>query len=427
MQENKMKFGFKIWMFFILTIVVSLAYYSCDVGASDVSYRNNNIEKHENIPTSKFGYNLDEYTLEKHIIKPNQFLSEMLVYQGISISQIHDLAKKSQEVFNVRKFRSGKSLTFIKKDSCGPAIGFVYEPNDMSYVHYDLEDSIQVTIKEHEVTRKWEQKQGVINISLWDAMNADNISLDVIDLMEDALGSSVDFYHVQKGDRFKLIYEQLFVEDKRVGVGRLKGAIFSNEIGDHYAIYYEGKKYKGFFNQDGIPNKRSFLKSPVRASRISSRFNRHRRHPVLKRIRPHLGTDYAAPRGTPIRAVASGVVVKASRTRNNGNYVKIKHDKVYSTQYLHMNGFAKGVRSGASVAQGDIIGYVGSTGLATGPHVCFRFWKNGRQVNHLRENFPMPDPIGDDELQDYFIVRDSVFAELDLIGNKLEADNPIVL
>jgi len=162
--------------------------------------------------------------------------------------------------------------------------------------------------------------------------------------------------------------------------------------------------------------KKNFLKSPVKYSRISSGFNMNRFHPVLKRRKAHLGTDYAAPYGTPILAVANGVVTKASRTRGNGNYVKIKHDKTYQTQYLHMQKFAKGVDVGVHVKQGQVIGYVGSTGLATGPHVCFRFWKNGRQVNHLKEDLPPPDPMPEKDIPAFEIVRDKVAKQLDEIN-----------
>jgi murein DD-endopeptidase MepM/ murein hydrolase activator NlpD len=175
--------------------------------------------------------------------------------------------------------------------------------------------------------------------------------------------------------------------------------------GDAGVLKIEGM---GYFDPEGRPMKKAFLKSPVAYSRISSRYNPRRFHPIQKRVKPHLGTDYAAPRGTPIRAVADGTVTKASYTRGNGVYVKIRHDRTYETQYLHMTRYAKGIAPGVRVSQGQTIGYVGSTGLATGPHVCFRFWKNGRQVNHLRENLPPPEPMAKEELPDYFAARDRI-------------------
>ena len=180
-------------------------------------------------------------------------------------------------------------------------------------------------------------------------------------------------------------------------------------------LYYENEEYAGFYDLEGRPTKKGFLKSPVKASRISSSFSMSRLHPVLKRRKPHLGTDYAAPYGTPILAVGNGVVTKAGYTRGNGKYIKIKHDKTFTTQYLHMQRFASGIKAGVHVKQGDVIGHVGSTGLATGPHVCFRFWKNGRQVNHLKENFPPPEPMPQEQLPDFFQVRDDIMEELDQV------------
>lgn len=170
---------------------------------------------------------------------------------------------------------------------------------------------------------------------------------------------------------------------------------------------------------------KGFLKAPVKASRISSYYNLNRFHPILKRRRPHLGTDYAAPHGTPIQAVGDGVVSIASYTNGNGNYVKIKHDDTYQTQYLHMSGFADGIRAGSHVKQGQTIGYVGSTGLATGPHVCFRFWKNGRQVNHLRLNFPPPEPLPESELAKFNEQRDVYLKQLDEIVIKTPTSEKI--
>jgi len=244
------------------------------------------------------------------------------------------------------------------------------------------------------------------------------LSYELTSKMEDALAWSVDFHYIQKDDRFKLIYERHYIEGKPVGVGEIKGAYYKNYDNEYYAFYFENDKHSGFYDLEARPMKKAFLKSPVKYSRVSSGFNLRRFHPILKRRKAHLGTDYAAPRGTPIRAVADGVVVKRGRTRGNGNYIKVKHDKVYQTQYLHMNGFASGVNTGTHVKQGQTIGYVGSTGLATGPHVCFRFWKNGRQVNHLRENLPPPEPMPTEDIPKFNEVRDSFKVQLDQIEFK---------
>jgi murein DD-endopeptidase MepM/ murein hydrolase activator NlpD len=230
--------------------------------------------------------------------------------------------------------------------------------------------------------------------------------------MEDALAWSVSFYHVQSGDAYKVIYEHEYIDGVPVGVGKLLGASFETGGKEIFSIYFDGDNYSGYYDEEGRPMKRAFLKAPVRYSRISSRYSLRRFHPVQKRYKGHFGTDYAADYGTPIMAVADGKITKASYTKGNGNYVKVRHDRTYETQYLHMSKFAKGIKPGGSVKQGDVIGYVGATGLATGPHVCFRFWKNGKQVDHLKENLPPPEPMPDESMPDFEKVRDAIVPQL---------------
>jgi murein DD-endopeptidase MepM/ murein hydrolase activator NlpD len=289
---------------------------------------------------------------------------------------------------------------------------FIYEPNAWSYVIYSLGAEPESKMVMRPFEYKLEFTEGHIESSLWDAMANKGATLSLISLMENALGSQVDFYHVQQGDSFRLIYETKSVDGQLVDIGKLKGAYFKNENKEHYAIYYETEKHHGFFDLKGSPTKKSFLKSPVEIGYISSRFNMNRLHPILKYRRPHLGTDYAARHGAPIRAVANGTVIEARRKGGNGLYVKIRHDKMYETQYLHMSRLGAGIRAGSKVSQGQTIGFVGMSGLATGPHVCFRFWKNGRQVNHLKENFPDPDPMPKADLPAYFQVRDKLMEQL---------------
>jgi murein DD-endopeptidase MepM/ murein hydrolase activator NlpD len=211
--------------------------------------------------------------------------------------------------------------------------------------------------------------------------------------------------------------EQHFVEGVAVGTGKIIAAMYEREGKSFYAFNYEKEGEKvDYYDFDGRPAKKAFLKSPVKFSRISSRFNLHRLHPILGYHKAHLGTDYAAPYGTPIIAVAEGVVEEATRRGGNGNFVKIRHDGTYETQDLHMQGFARGIHRGTRVAQGQTIGYVGATGLATGPHCCFRFWKNGREVDHLRLNLPQPQPITGETLQQFMVVRDQLLQML----NKVE-------
>lgn len=213
-----------------------------------------------------------------------------------------------------------------------------------------------------------------------------------------------------------MIYEENFVGDESVGIGRIDAIYFSHHNRDILGFKFESDTVSGYFGPEGENLRKVFLAAPIKFGRISSGFSSSRLHPVLGTRRPHYGTDYAAPTGTPIYAVGDGVVTQARFTSGNGNYVRIRHNSVYETQYLHMSRFAAGIRPGKRVNQGDVIGYVGMTGLATGPHVCFRFWKNGQQVDHRREEFPSADPLHEDYFDQFFIIRDQLMEKLENIS-----------
>ena len=366
-------------------------------------------------PTYRYGMMMDTFQLiHQDTILENQFLSDLLLPHQVDYLTIEALANNAKPVFDIRGLRAGKPFLVLNRDTSTAADYFIYEPSVYSYIVFNLKDQ-SVKQVERPIESKVETASGVIETSLWNTMVDNGLSYELTAKMEDALAWSIDFHHIQKNDQFKLVYERHYIDGKPVGIGEIHGAYFKNFDNEYYAIYYENERHKGFYDLEARPMKKAFLKSPVKYSRISSRYNLRRFHPILKRRRPHYGTDYAAPRGTPIYAVADGVVLKASRTRGNGNYVKIRHDNVYQTQYLHMQRFAKGIRSGVHVKQGQTIGYVGSTGLATGPHVCFRFWKNGKQVNHLRENLPPPEPMPAEDIPRFNEIRDSLKIQLDQI------------
>jgi len=360
----------------------------------------------------RFGFAPENHHFDKLEILPNQFLADILEKYAFSYTDIAKLEQSAKNVFSVRHLRSGKDLTFVSQDSCSSPFCMIYQPDPFRYVKYNLVDSMEVEIIENEFSVLVDTLKGEITSSLWSSMIDNGHKATLIDKMEDAFASKVDFYYTQKGDRYKLIYEKRMIDGEFISYGDILGAYYDNDQGRHYAIYYENDKYEGFYDVEGRPTKGNFLRAPVKYSRISSRFNRNRFHPIKKRRIPHLGTDYAAAHGTPIHSVSAGVVEIAGYTKNNGKYVKIKHGKTYKTQYLHMSRFAKGIRKGRAVKQGETIGYVGSTGLATGPHVCFRFWKNGKQINHLRENFPPGDPMSEEEMPLFEEMRDKMIIEL---------------
>jgi len=368
------------------------------------------------IPTTKYGFVLDTFHVLVDTIENNQYLAEILLPQKISYANIDQLAKNVKDTFAVTKLRAYKEYTILSRDTAQGADYFIYEPDLYSYVVYDLKN-LSASIKQRKVTTVRKEAAGIIESSLWMAMKDNGLPIALIDRMEGIFQWSLDFHHIQPGDRFKVIYDQEYIDGEPVGVGKIHGGFFKNYDNEYYGIYHENGKFKGYYDENAAPMKSPFLKAPIKFSqfRISSSYNLRRFHPVLKRVRPHFGTDYAAAYGTPIVAVANGVVTHASRTKGNGRYVKIKHDAVYQTQYLHMQKFGKGIRSGVHVKQGQVIGYVGSSGLATGPHVCFRFWKNGKQVNHRRLKLPNPEPMPEKEKPAFYPVRDRVVAQLNTI------------
>ncbi len=410
--SNKRRISFFLWSIAIVSasVLSFLAYQNTGAKISSFIIKEPAAlgELPVEIPNYRYGFALDTFQVTENEIKPKETLADILIPHKVSFGIIEKLVEKAKPVFDVRNIRPGKKYLILSKDSLQSPDFFIYEPNVFGYILFDMRDTMRVVEHKYPIETKIRQASGVITSSLWNTMTDNGLSYELAAKMEDAFAWSIDFHHIQQNDRFKLVFEEQYIDGEAVDVGNIKAAFFHNSGNDYYAYFYKSENYEGFFDAEGRPMKKAFLKSPVKYSRISSRFNPRRFHPILKRVRPHLGTDYAAPRGTPILAVADGRVTKASYSRGNGNYVKIKHDDTYQTQYLHMSKFAKGISPGAHVKQGQVIGYVGSTGLATGPHVCFRFWKHGRQVNHLRENLPPPEPMNEAELPKYFLQKDSL-------------------
>ena len=262
-----------------------------------------------------------------------------------------------------------------------------------------IRDRIKILTKE---------ASGIINSSLYLSLEKQGYNPELAITLSEVYAWSIDFYHIQKGDRFKVIYDEVVVDEESIGIKRIKAAYFEHFKKPYYAIQFSQNGQYEYYDKDNRSLRRQFLKAPVKFSRISSRFTMKRFHPVQKRNKPHLGTDYAAPKGTPIYSTANGTITHAKYYRYNGNYVKVRHNSVYTTQYLHMSKIKKGIRPGSKIKQGEIIGFVGSTGLATGPHVCYRFWKNGRQVDPYIQKLPPGDPIKKQNKEHYMQVKDSL-------------------
>jgi len=375
-------------------------------------------------PSLLYGFPADSFTVIENTIKRNQFLGEILSEYQVSDQQIHNLSIKSKNVYDVRKLEARKKYTLLcSRDSLPRAEYFIYEPNPIDFVIYKLKDSIEVSYNQRTIDTVNTSVAGIIETSLWVTMTDAGADPMLIHSLSEVFAWQVDFYRIQKGDRFKVLYEQLYVDDEEAGIGKITGAYFNHNEEDYYAVYFDQGSGISYFDEKGQSLQKQFLKSPLRYKRISSRYTRRRYHPVLKRYKSHLGTDYAAPTGTPIRSVGDGIVEEARYSQYNGRYVKIRHNSVYTTQYLHMSKFGSGIKAGVKVQQGQVIGYVGSTGLANGPHLCFRFWKNGQQVDALNVKLPPSEPVNEDKKEEYEVVMHSVLQKLDSVTFQNQEDS----
>src|SRR5260221_5126393 len=327
-------------------------------------------------------------------VKRNQRFLELLEGSFVDPAIMQQLHLLSRKVFDFRKVVSSKKFALISQnDSLKTAVALIYEPSPVEYIIFHLKDSLLVEACQREIKTEEKSVTGTITSSLYETIEALNISRELTNKFVDVFGWQVDFQHLQKGDRFKLIYEENSVDGMPISIGRILGVYFEHSGRGFYAFPFDQGNGVDFFDEEGKSLRKVLLKYPIEFTRISSRYSYSRFHPIAKVFRAHLGTDFAAGTGTPIRSVGDGVVLEAKYTSNNGNYVKIRHSGTYSTGYLHMSRFAHGIRAGSHVSQGQTIGYVGSTGLATGPHLCYRFWRNGVQVDALRVDLPPSKPV----------------------------------
>ena len=361
-------------------------------------------------PQYEYGILVDSFIVIKGTVNQGQTLGEILYENHINHPEIAEIVSKSKDIFDVRRVNTGKEYTVIcVDDSTEKACYFIYQENPTDFVVMDLTDGIDVYRGKKEVTTKLEVSYGKISSSLSESVDELGISPRVSIKLSEIYAWTIDFFKIQKGDGFKVYYENKYIDDEYIGIGRILASEFTHKNQKFYAFYHEENENFGeHFDEKGRTLRKAFLKAPLDFYRISSRYSTNRKHPVTGRWKGHFGTDYAAPKGTPIMTTADGTIVAASYTKNNGNFVKVRHNGTYTTQYLHMSKIKPGIRKGVDVKQGDEIGYVGSTGLATGPHVCYRFWKNGKQVDPYQQDLPPGDPIKKENEADYMIVKDSL-------------------
>ena len=401
--------------------MLALALVACNDEEKDQAL-NKEVEKKELPPIEKeYGFVLNDFEVVKDTVESGDSFGYIMDQNGVGHGKVFEISNKVKDTFNPARITAGKKYMILKaKDSAKTPQFFIYENDKINYTVVSLGDSIYAKTSKRPVTVKRREVSGVIVSSLSESMEAQGLSNLLVYELSNIYQWSIDFFKLQKGDQFKMIYHEKYIDDTIfAGVEKVDAAIFKHSDKPFYAFNYLSDTISGkpsFYDEEAKALQSFFLKAPLNYSRISSRYTKRRFHPVQKRWKAHLGTDYAANYGTPIVSTANGTVIAASYTSGNGNYVKIRHNSKYTTQYLHMT--KRAVKNGQTVKQGDVIGYVGSTGLATGPHVCYRFWVNGRQVDPYRQNLPSAKHIEENLKDEYFTYITPLKEELEQIPYK---------
>jgi len=401
-------------------VILFIGFYSCN--KTEESNTTTVIKQEEKVvPNYEFGFNLDEFDVLVDTIRSGDSFGKLLFENHIGYGKIEEIVQATKDTFDVKRLKIGKRYTILRsKDSIQKAKYFIYQDGKIDYTVFDFaNDTLIKAYNEKKPTTLVERTaSGVITSSLSESIDDAGLNIYIAHEMADIYAWSIDFFRLQKGDSYKLSFTELYIEDSiYVGVDKIKSVVFTHNKTPFYAFDYKSDVVEGimdYYDETGKTLRSQFLKAPVTYSRISSRYNLKRRIKYYgNRIRAHKGTDFAAAIGTPILATASGTVIESTRRGGNGKYVKIRHNSTYSTQYLHMS--RQNVRKGQVVKQGDIIGYIGMTGNTGGPHVCYRFWKNGRQVDPLREKLPSAKPIKEELKADYLEYIQPLKEQLDAI------------
>lgn len=403
---------------FVAVVALVVIFNACKFNKKDDDKHESKIDSVVNVPQLKYGLPIDSFKMVSGVVKRNEYLGKLLNNYDISPVIIDKIAKKSDSIFDVRKIRRGQNYTFfLTPDSTQKAQYFVYESSPIDYVVYQLFDSLDIYTAQKEVKHQLRSSSGVVTTSLWNTMKDNNLDPMLALELSDIFAWTIDFFAIDKGDQFRVIYDELYVDTTRIGVGKVYAVQFNHRGEENYAIGFTQDDTYSFFDEEGKSLRKAFLKAPLRFSRISSRFSHSRLHPILRIRRPHHGVDYAAPKGTPVVSLGDGTVIKkAYQRRGAGYYLKIKHNSVYTTVYMHLSKYGKNIRAGTRVKQGQVVGYVGSTGLATGPHLDFRVFKNGKAVDPLKVKSPPVEPVKKENRAAYIAVKDSMINELHKIN-----------
>ena len=417
LKINSALFNLKFFLYSFAIVIFFYILKSCSSETLDTD----SISQPVLLENNKFGYNFNNYKVVNDTVRKGDSFGKILENNQLFYPKIHHIAQKTKAVFDTRQLRIGKPYTLLfSKDISNVPLVFIYEENKIEYLVVEFCDSILAYKARKPVKIVEKEASGLIENSLSETMEAQGLPIQLIyDMSDDIYAWTIDFFRLQNGDNFKVIYKQRFVEDSiYAGIETIEAAYFQHKGEAIYAFNYltpDSKNSTDYFDDKGKSLQKAFLKSPIKFSRISSRYNLNRRIKLYgNRVRAHKGTDFAAAIGTPILATANGTVVESARRGGNGNYVKIRHNATYSTQYLHMS--RRLVKVGDFVKQGDVIGKVGMTGNTSGPHVCYRFWKNGRQVDPFRQKLPDAKALSEKYKPDYLEYIAPLKQQLDSIN-----------
>ena len=360
---------------------------------------------------------IDSFKIVQNRIRRNYNLAKLLTEAGLEYTKVEKATRHSAEVFDIRRIKAGNYYRlYYTKDSSNTLKYFVYKHSPTEYLKISLGSEPHAIKGEKEIVNVKKSCSGTISSSLWATMIENNIDPMMAIRLSEIYAWTVDFFGLEKGDQFKVVYDKQFVDSIPIGIGEIYTASFTHRGEELLAYEFEQNGVKNFFDEKGKSLRRQFLKAPLRFSRISSGYSNSRFHPILKIRRPHRGVDYAAPKGTPIYSIGDGKIIRKGYTKSAGYYIKVRHNSVYTSGYNHLSKYPKGIKVGQRVLQGQIVGYVGSTGYATGPHLDFRVWKNGQPVDPLKIKAPPVEPIAKENLQRFQTAIRSLKQELESIN-----------
>ena len=396
---------------YILSVLMA-ALVACNTNVSD----NQEVVEVEQGVRSPYGFCPDSLRCVEGKVKNGQFFSTLMMHLGMSAQEAYDLTQECGQTFDVKSLRIGNSYKAYYDDLTGSLLYVIYDRDRTSQVVFSCQPPYEVSVHEKPVATEQRYADVTINTSLWVDMRDAGVSPELIISLSDIYAWTVDFFGLQKGDRFRVLYEERLCDGDVVAVDTVRYAIFSHNNQDFPCVMYnQGDGGNIYWNEKGESMRKAFLKAPLKFSRISSGFSYARRHPVTRKVRPHTGVDYAAPKGTPVMTIGDGTVTSIKYEGAGGKTIRIRHNSVYSTAYLHLSGYAKGLKVGQRVRQGQVIGYVGSTGRSTGPHLDFRVWKNGTPINPLKMQSPPAEPIKSSSKDAFAAAHEKYKAQIDTI------------